>query len=149
MTTFNALKNHMKLVGVLRSHSTDRDRIVFKISGYLTLATFIQYWITINWFLIFEAQTFLEYAESATNVLTASMCLLWYYMMFRQQKDTIECFTRLDALIEKSKAEIIQFVVQLVDEFAANTLLVKFAIDHRKQNKCCFKSDIRDSKPES
>lgn len=97
----------MNLVGALQSYSTDRDRILFKISKYVALAAIIQYWVTTHWYVVFEADTFLEYSLCATFVLTASLCLSYYCIMLWQRTDALEFFIRLDALVEESKCEII------------------------------------------
>lgn len=103
MSTFKTLKMYMNLLGILQLSSTQEKQLLYKVSNGIAFATFVQFWLTTSWYLAFEADSFIEYAQCAAFVLTSTQSILWYFMLVSQRKDKIEFFTRLDAMIENSK----------------------------------------------
>lgn len=93
----------MNLLGILQLDPSQQKQMLFKVANLTVFATFFQFWLTTLWYLLFEADTFLEYAQCAAYVLTSTQSIVWYLLMLWQRQDKIVFFTRLDALIENSE----------------------------------------------
>lgn len=100
MKSFTALKIYLRFLGIVQM---DSSRAFTIISNCVFFIIFIEHLLATLWFLLFNVQTFREFAESFFYVSYALLVLSWYGINFMHRQKYADNFEELDEIIDMSK----------------------------------------------
>lgn len=103
MKPFDRLVRYMRMIGLWRKDKSLQDKSIGVIVNGLFMVISLISIVTTVWYFLFNAETFVEYAESFYNILLA-LVIPMIYLIFLWQGETFNmCFNDLNLIIEASK----------------------------------------------
>lgn len=105
MNSFNLLQLQMQWLGVLPRPMNQRTLQLFSIG--VIYGIILEYFTTTFWYFAFEANTLSEYAESFYILSFGPVIFAWYSTYLWQSDDFHFLFHDLNAIVQKSKTNII------------------------------------------
>lgn len=102
MKTFETLRNHLNILGVLQTSTTRKRRIARIAVTCFLFGLSIIYFVTSFWFYLFAAQTTIESIESLFSTVCAIRNIVWYTICLWYRNEYATLFADLDAIIDRS-----------------------------------------------
>lgn len=101
--SFKELTRRLILIGVWRGDSSARERILCLIKNCVILITFMSFFVTAEWFVIFSAKSTREITESSYFALTSLLCFIWYSILMWKRDKYANIIKDVDIINEQSK----------------------------------------------
>lgn len=103
MKTFDLLKSYMQIFGYLPINSNYSGRVLSKILNICFVSIAILFFLSVLWYFSSTAQSLNEYTRSIYFMTLSSAVFVWYTAFLCKQKQFIQLFDDLEAIVQKSK----------------------------------------------
>lgn len=105
MITFEIIKTHLRILGILEIQSSTflRRRIFTLLYRMFVISAFLYILIPIIWFVIFEAKKFEEFAETSIDIITIIVSFASYWCILKEKVNLMQLMDDLNEIVERSK----------------------------------------------